>query len=607
MQLKTGHLLAGGRYRVERVLGQGGFGITYLAEQTGLARKVAIKEFFMREYCERVPGSTAITQGSSGSRGLVDRFREKFIKEARAIARLSHKHIVRIIDVFEENNTAYYVMEYVGGGPLSEKSKGRALPEEAAVRYIRQVASALDYVHSQRMMHLDVKPGNLLLNSDDEAVLIDFGLSKQYDMSGEQTSSTPVGISHGYAPLEQYKRGGVGTFSPATDIYSLGATLYRLLTGETPPEAADVSDEGLPALPEGLSAPVRRAVEAAMQPGRRNRPQSIGEFLALLENGNVKTENGKEDDDGETVVIPVIPTKRSEKSQKDDNAADNGGTMPDSLKWKGEPQPADRVILNNSEKSPKKSSGKKWFIIAAVAIIAVVAVILGIKSCDDKQSDYDRKREARRERMERSRQAIEEAERDDEVVDYGYDEYEAFTATDYEEAVVDSIVLIDEPPALTAPEPAEVNEALERQRAEEERRAREAAERRAREEAERLAAEARRERLEEESAEEEIFQVVEQPAEFPGGMQAMYKWLSENIEYPCISRDNNSQGRTILRFVVNSDGSIQNIEVIKSSGDMYLDKEAVRVVGQMPKWSPGKQAGKAVRCWFTLPVMFRLV
>ena len=106
--------------------------------------------------------------------------------------------------------------------------------------------------------------------------------------------------------------------------------------------------------------------------------------------------------------------------------------------------------------------------------------------------------------------------------------------------------------------------------------------------------------------EEQIFQVVEQPAEFPGGMKAMYEWLSENIQYPRISRDNNSQGRTILRFVVNSDGSIQNIQVIKSSGDMYLDKEAERVVGQMPKWSPGKQAGKAVRCWFTLPVMFRL-
>jgi protein TonB len=112
--------------------------------------------------------------------------------------------------------------------------------------------------------------------------------------------------------------------------------------------------------------------------------------------------------------------------------------------------------------------------------------------------------------------------------------------------------------------------------------------------------------VDDEPEEEQIFQVVEQPAEFPGGMQAMYKWLSDNIQYPRISRDNNSQGRALIRFVVNTDGSIQGAEVMKSSGDIYLDKEAVRVVSGMPKWSPGKQSGKAVRVYFVLPVVFRL-
>ena len=384
MELNTGHLLAGGRYRIERVLGQGGFGITYLAEQTGLARNVAIKEFFMKELCNREGDTSHVTVPSMGGRDMVDRFREKFIKEARAIARLSHKHIVRIIDVFEENNTAYYVMEYVGGGSLGEKSKGCALPEEAAVRYIRQVASALDYVHSQRMMHLNVKPGNVLLNSDDEAVLIDFGLSKQYDMSGEQTSSTPVGISHGYAPLEQYKRGGVGTFSPATDIYSLGATLYSLLTGETPPEAGDVNDEGLPALPGNVSAPVRKAVEAAMQPRRKDRPQSIGEFIALLDGSsagvisNVSEKSQTLYDDGETVVSfdnnssstlggevsrsdggeksqsarPVIPTKRS--AEEFQSAKEEILRSAQDDKNAKKENPARPVISNDSEKSPNK-------------------------------------------------------------------------------------------------------------------------------------------------------------------------------------------------------------------------------------------------------------
>lgn len=106
--------------------------------------------------------------------------------------------------------------------------------------------------------------------------------------------------------------------------------------------------------------------------------------------------------------------------------------------------------------------------------------------------------------------------------------------------------------------------------------------------------------------EETVFQVVEQQPEFPGGMKAMMKYLQENIQYPRISRDNNSQGRAFIRFVVNADGSIQGVEVLKSSGDIYLDKEAVRVVEGMPKWSPGKQAGKPVRVFFTLPVVFRL-
>ena len=100
--------------------------------------------------------------------------------------------------------------------------------------------------------------------------------------------------------------------------------------------------------------------------------------------------------------------------------------------------------------------------------------------------------------------------------------------------------------------------------------------------------------------------MVEQQPEFPGGMKALMKYLQENINYPRISRDNNSQGRAFIRFVVNSDGSIQQVEVLKSSGDIYLDKEAVRVVEGMPKWTPGKQAGKAVRVFFTLPVVFRL-
>ena len=119
--LQPNTTLQGGKYKIIRTLGQGGFGITYLAEQVMLDRKVAIKEFFMKEYCDRDESTSRVTMGSEGSRDSVNRYREKFLKEARNIAKLNHPNIVKIIDVFEENDTAYYVMEYVEGGSLAEK------------------------------------------------------------------------------------------------------------------------------------------------------------------------------------------------------------------------------------------------------------------------------------------------------------------------------------------------------------------------------------------------------------------------------------------------------------------------------------------------------
>ena len=235
MQLQSGTLLQGGKYKIETVLGQGGFGITYLATQVALERKVAIKEFFMKEHCNRDVATSHVSVGSQGSQELVARFRQKFVKEARMIAGLNHPHIIRIIDVFEENGTAYYVMEYMGNGSLAEYLKRNgAVRESEALHYIYQLADALKFIHQHQMNHLDIKPGNVLLDNNNNATLIDFGLSKRYDGEGHQTSTTPIGISAGYAPMEQYKQGGVSTFSPATDIYSLGATLYKLLTNETP-------------------------------------------------------------------------------------------------------------------------------------------------------------------------------------------------------------------------------------------------------------------------------------------------------------------------------------------------------------------------------------
>lgn len=176
------------------------------------------------------------------------------------------------------------------------KDKG-AMPESEAISYIRQIASALDYLHSQNILHFDVKPSNVLLGKNGSAKLIDFGISKHYDDAGVQTSSTPVGISKGFAPLEQYQQGAnIKSFSSATDIYSLGATLYALLSGGNPPEASIIYEDGLPII-DGVSPNVMRAIEKAMQPRRKDRPQSVEEFLALLDGTT------KEDNDEDTVIF----------------------------------------------------------------------------------------------------------------------------------------------------------------------------------------------------------------------------------------------------------------------------------------------------------------
>lgn len=292
-ELQNGTTLQGGKYRIEKMLGQGGFGITYKAVMKGSVTgslggmtvniPVVVKEFFMDSVCLRV-GSTRVSVPSTGSKEQTDRYRQKFIKEANNIASLSHPNIVQVMDVFEENGTVYYVMEYLEGGSLRQMMDKGALPEVQALEYIRQIGSALQYMHEEKhLCHLDVKPGNIMLTADGQAKLIDFGISKGYDKYGNETSSTPVGLSPGYAPLEQYQN-ALQDFSPVTDIYSLGATLLALLTGEIPPEAAVVvNEDGIGECPSYVSPAVWQAINDAMEPRKKHRPQSIAKFLEMLD------------------------------------------------------------------------------------------------------------------------------------------------------------------------------------------------------------------------------------------------------------------------------------------------------------------------------------
>lgn len=278
--LKSGTTLRGGSYRIERTLGQGGFGITYLALDLNLDRKVAIKEFFPKDYCDRDELTSHVTLGTQSAAEFIGKLKAKFLKEARNIAKFDHPGIIKIHAAFEENNTAYYVMDYIEGESLSEKIRNNGpLSEETALHYIGKVGDALAYVHSHRINHLDVKPANIMIRrSDDTPILIDFGLSKQYDSTGMQTSTTPTGISHGFAPMEQYLEGGVKEFSPQTDVYSLAATLYYVLTGVVPPQAPQLVDEEL-TFPASIQQHLVSSITKAMSSARTKRYESMCEFL----------------------------------------------------------------------------------------------------------------------------------------------------------------------------------------------------------------------------------------------------------------------------------------------------------------------------------------
>ncbi|WP_233401464.1 serine/threonine-protein kinase [Segatella copri] len=294
-QLCNNAILCNGKYRIEKVLGQGGFGITYKAimketvsgslSNMEVDVPVAIKEFFMKDTCEREEGTGKITVPSQGSRAVVELYRKKFVKEAKNLAQMNHPHIVKVVDVFEENDTVYYVMQYLSGGSLADYVKQHgALDEAIAIKYIQQIGSALEYMHQKHICHYDVKPSNILLDDKGGAILIDFGISKGYTEEGHQTSSTPVGISAGYAPLEQYQQ-NLQDFSPATDVYGLAATLYFLVTGKVPAEASIVLNDGIGRKSDGISAKLWRSVERGMCPRKNDRFQNISDFIGSISVG----------------------------------------------------------------------------------------------------------------------------------------------------------------------------------------------------------------------------------------------------------------------------------------------------------------------------------
>ena len=377
MNLPNGYILQKGKYKIAQVIGQGGFGITYKGFWTtevkgslGAMRTeipVCIKEYFFKDYCSRDPQSLIVRVHSDTGKLLFNKFKEKLIKEAKILSEVHHPYIVNVLEVFEENNTAYIVMEYIAGSSLKDKlSKEGVLPEPLVLRYIKQIGEALAFVHQKNILHLDIKPSNIIIDRNNNARLIDFGVSKRYDIQEEETSTTMLTLSKGFAAIEQYDSEGIQTFTPCPDIYSLGATMYNLLTGKIPTESilrATRPLEKPSALNPHISPKVEEVILKAMEIVPTDRYQSVREMLDALDLSVEDLSSHPLDpspqdttNEEETTLLPSEPKAVSDKEEEE--------TV---LNYKGEEENSKQK--ETSDIKPKKRK-------AGVAAITIGVIIL---------------------------------------------------------------------------------------------------------------------------------------------------------------------------------------------------------------------------------------
>ncbi len=298
--LPKGTILNNGKYQILSLIGSGGFGYTYKAERIEDKKLVAVKELYVDNICNRDKDTIDVTVALTSKVALFEKLKNKFINEAITLCSYKHPHIVHAYEVFEENGTAYYSMDYIDGSPLSSVITSRgSLSETNTLHYFRHIAEALAYIHGQNRLHLDVKPSNIMIDNYGNAYLIDFGTSKQYNDETNDNTTTLLALSKHYSPAEQASQ-KVSIFSPEMDIYAFGATMYKALTGVTPPESVLLSSrvETLMPIPDTISPSVRHAVYVAMEVEASMRPQSIEDLWKIIDENNPVV--------GETTILEVL-------------------------------------------------------------------------------------------------------------------------------------------------------------------------------------------------------------------------------------------------------------------------------------------------------------
>lgn len=554
-------------YKIMDVLGQGTFGITYKAkvEMKGALGRldsnmyVAVKEFFMKEVNGRE--NSSVTSGSTSNGGLFCYYRDKFEREARNLSTLSHPNIVKVLEAFHANGTTYYSMEYIDGISLDKKiaqsPQGR-MPLTEAIETLKQISAAIAFMHSRNMLHLDVKPGNVMMRKDGTAVLIDFGLSKQYTSDGEPESSTKVGAgTPGYAPIEQASYHEGKGFPTMMDVYALGGTLFKMLTGQRPPEASEILNEGFPTdslrqlfIPDNIVNSISRA----MAPLKKDRWQTVDEFVKHL------------DEHGEHTIYEDTSSEnaRSESTRLDDRKF--------SHKLQGD-------FEDNDEDQTESWFTRNKVVCAVAALLIALVVGLYVMNSKTDKEPQTAATEQPTQLADSIAASQEEAGETTEgkVADNNETKSDGKPTNGNNNDGLSSPSQASSRPNKTtqngqnAPEPVRSEPLYKPQPVNS----------------------------------NSVYDVVEQMPSFPGGISGLRTYLNQNIRYPAEAQENCVQGRVVVSFVVGKDGHISDVTVLRSV-DPSLDKEAVRVIRNMPRWTPGKQGGEPVRVRYTVPVSFRL-
>lgn len=391
--LKVGTILHG-TYRIDSYLSSGGFGNTYVATNIEFDERVAIKEFFMKGVTQRDDNQTTVSVSNTENHSSFLQQKEKFKKEARRIRQLNNNHIIRVHDLFEENGTAYYVMDFVDGENLAERLKhtGKPMTEEEVLDILPQILNALESVHNAGIWHLDLKPANIMVDKSGNIKLIDFGASKQLNaQKGGATTSTAISYTNGYAPREQMEQ-NYDKFGPWTDIYALGATLYNLLTNKRPPLPTDIDDDEsedkhkvLP-FPDGIGS-LKFLVLQMMKTNRMQRLQSIDAVIGKLSrkvepkqtpNPAKAPQSSSAYDDEATIIAELKPKKerKTETPKPKPKESDSG--------YSQTPPKQEAYTSSNIGDNGGEGHDKTIIILMVAALLIVVLFLLNYGSCGNR-------------------------------------------------------------------------------------------------------------------------------------------------------------------------------------------------------------------------------